>query len=254
MAPRACRRPSGDQTPFWSHVQGEDEDSAAQAPALTRPLETCGAPRGPRAPFTTARTGRRPRSAPAVTCACPTLGPLDTSAPRKAGEGLATSPPLLLRRRQKRDGSISAPCVPNCSKLTCGPASSRQVPPWPRVLQKLGTYCAKPSPTAAATAAAPGVHQATSCSLGVARPLPSHATPGRGPRGILSSQQSLLDTCLLAHAATTCICGVRRGGVQGRRGGTASLLASPLLPRCPLGPTLLRRREGGVRAGCRGST
>lgn len=117
------------------------------------------------------------------------------------------------------------PALLTIPKSPVAPPAPVRFPHWPRVLQKLGTYCANPS--------RPHVQAGRGCHPGCSQHSPSHFVlvgcgpspllphrPGRGLPGILPSQQQLLSTCLLASAAATCICGVWRGEVQGRHAHT----------------------------------
>lgn len=120
VAPRTCLCLSGDQSPFWSHVQGEDKDSVGQAPAPTRPVKTCAVflPRTPRAlgePSVTAHMVRpqstEPRGAVAKERSCcherpPHPGPSDPSPSGRAGEVRPQRQLCYFTTGQKRGGSI----------------------------------------------------------------------------------------------------------------------------------------------------
>lgn len=98
VAPRTCLCLSGDQSPFWSHMQGEDKDGVGQAPAPTRPVKTCAVflPRTPRA-----------LGEPSVTAHM--VRPESAGAQRGGGQGAlllsrASAPPWALRPLALREG------------------------------------------------------------------------------------------------------------------------------------------------------
>lgn len=149
------------------------------------------------------------------------------------------------------------PALLTIPKSPVAPPAPVRFPHWPRVLQKLGTYCAKPSrprvQAGAATPAAPSIRQATSCLLGVARPLSSHTAlagaclefyPASSSCSVRVCWQVQRPPVFAGFGGGRCKAGTHTRG----RGGTASLLASPLLPRRPLGPTLLHPAPPG--GGC----
>lgn len=195
-----------------------------------------------------------PWSTPAVTCIGPTLGP-QTSRPLG---GLGKAKPqrhlCFFTGGKNETDPFKLPVLLTIPNSPVAPPASIKSPHWPRVLQKLGIYCAKPSLTAtyrrpsarawAAAAANPRVRRASSCLLGVPRPLSSHTfSPGMGLPGILFGLQQLLNTCLLANAAAT-VCGWQGDRCRPIRGRTGPH------PTC-LRPVEWATSKGSTEAGTR---